>query len=271
MTILNNAIQEANAQGRLALVLYTIPNFPDPTTYQEILALLHENPYVTIIETTFPVTSQFSEFANPVIQNAHHQAAQFHNDLAVMETLQPFRKPTICVLYRETFNKLGYETILKKIQGKIDGLLFEWIVPDIEAYTYSFDQYGIEVVQCAEPSMTDQELAHYLSLAVEEPLVYLVSAPMTGAKIFSKEQIISCVQTSKRYKPKAKLVAGFGISTADDIIRLSHIEGLHGVIIGTAFLKVMQQGTRQAALFLDQITQALSETSIHPQQKGEIS
>lgn len=270
MSILNKAIDKANTRGRLALILYTIPNFPNPNTYQDILAMLHENPYVTIIETTFPVTSQFSEFANQTIQNAHQQAAEFNDDLSVMETLKPFKKPTICVLYQETFNKLGYDTILQKIQGKIDGLLFEWIIPNIETYTYSFERYGIELIQCAEPSMTDQEMENYLSLAVEEPLIYLVSAPMTGAKIFPEKQIISCVQTSKTYRPRAKIMAGFGISTAADIISLSHIEGLHGVIIGTAFLEVMRQGTRQATIFLNEITQALSEASRYHQQRGKI-
>ncbi|MCW5212201.1 tryptophan synthase subunit alpha [Desulfobulbus sp. TB] len=258
MTILNVAVKEANDRGALALMIYAIPNFPDPDTYQDILAILHENPCVTIIETTFPVTSRFSEFANQTIQNAHLQAAQFKDGLSVMETLQPFKKPTVCVLYRETYEKLGYEAILQKIQGKIDGLLFEWVIPDVEAYAYSFERYSIELVQCAEPSMTDQEMARYLSLAVEEPIVYLVSAPMTGAEIFSEKKIISCVQSIKTYRPNAKIVAGFGISNADDIAKLSRIEGLDGVIIGTAFLQVMQQGSTQTAAFLNKIAPSLS-------------
>ncbi|MEK8019813.1 MAG: hypothetical protein VSS75_023310, partial [Candidatus Parabeggiatoa sp.] len=109
MTTLNVAVKAANDKGALALMIYAIPNFPDPDTYQDILAILHENPWVTIIETTFPVTSRFSEFANQTIQNAHLQAAQFSDSLSVMDTLQPFRKPTVCVLYRETYEKLGYE------------------------------------------------------------------------------------------------------------------------------------------------------------------
>ncbi|HDN27081.1 MAG TPA: hypothetical protein ENG03_08310 [Thioploca sp.] len=259
MTTLNVAVKEANDKGALALMIYAIPNFPDPDTYQDILAILHENPCVTIIETTFPVTSRFSEFANQTIQNAHRQAAQFTDGLSIMETLQPFKKPTVGVLYRETYEKLGYEAILQKIQGKIDGLLFEWVIPNVEAYAYSFERYGIELVQCAEPSMTEQEMAHYLSLAVEEPIVYLVSAPMTGAEMFSEEKIISCVHAIKTYRANAKIFAGFGIRNADDIAMLSCIEGIDGVIIGTAFLDIMQQGATQVAAFLDEIAPALSK------------
>jgi len=217
------------------------------------------NPCVTIIETTFPVTSMFSEFANQTIQNAHLQAAQFTDALSVMEVLQPFKKPTICVLYRETYEELGYEAILQQIQGKIDGLLFEWIIPNIETYADSIKRYGIELVQCVEPSMTDQEMEHYLSLAAEEPIIYLASAPMTGAEMFSEENIRSCVHAIRTYRSNAKIFAGFGVRNADDIAMLSRIEGIDGVIIGTAFIEVMQQGATQVAAFLDEIAPALSK------------
>ena len=261
MTTLTLAVKEANDRGALALMLYAIPNFPDPNTYQEILSILNENPWVTIIETTFPVTSQFSEFANQTIKDAHLQADQFTDGLPSMEMLQQFKKPTICVLYRETLEKIGYEPLLQQLQGKIDGLLFEWIIPHIENYAYSYKSYGIELVQCAEPSMTEQEIVHYLSLTEEEPLIYLVSAPMTGAEIFSEEKINQCIKDIKKIRPKAKIVAGFGISDADDITRLSHMNGLDGVIIGTAFLEVMKQGVDNVSTFLDAITPALSKKS----------
>ncbi len=259
MATLNAAIKEANDKGNLGLMIYVIPNFPNPDTYQKVLTILQENPFVTIIETTFPVTSCFSKFANQTIQNAHQQAAKFADGLSVLETLQPLQKPTICVLYRETYEMLGYETILQKIKGKIDGLLFEWVFPDIGAYTYSYKRYGIELIQCAKPSMTNQEIAHCLSRAVEEPIVYLVSAAMTGAEIFSAEKIFACAHAVKTYCANAKIVAGFGIRNANDIEILSHIKEIDGVIIGTAFLEVMQQGAASVAAFFDQIALALSK------------
>jgi len=259
MAILNVAVKEANDRGALALMIYVIPNFPDPDTYQETLSILHENPCVTIIETTFPVTSMFSKFANQTIQNAHLQAVRFGDELSVIEeTPQPFKKPSIAVLYRETFEKFGYDTILQKIQGKIDGLLFEWAIPNIEDYAYSFERYGIELVQCTHPRMSVQNRAHHLSLSVEEPIIYLVSASMTGAELFSEEQIIPCVQATKNLKPNAKIFAGFGIRNAADIAKMSHIEGIDGIIIGTAFLEIMQQGVTQVVTFLDEIAPALS-------------
>jgi len=254
---LNLAIKEANNKGVLGLMVYVIPNFPDPDIYQETLEILNDNPYVTIIEITFPVTSCFSEFANTTIQNAHRKAALFADGASVLETLQPFKKPTVCVLYRETFEKLGYETILKKIQGKIDGLLFEWDIPDIENYVQVSEHYDVELVQCAGSWMTEDEMSHSLSLAKEEPIVYLVSAPVTGGEIFSAEEIAACVKNIKEHRPDAMIAAGFGIGNARDVEMMSRIKGLDAVIIGTAFLKKMEQGTTEVLAFLDEITPAL--------------
>ena len=260
MSTLNAAVKEVNNKGNLALMIYAIPNFPDPDTYQKTLDILNNNPHVTIIETTFPVTNQFSEYANKTIQKAHLQAAKFADGQSMLEKLQAFHKPSVCVLYQETFDALGYETVLQKMQGKIDGLLFEWILPDVENYAYSFERYGIELIQCVDPWMTKQEIKKYLSLAIDEPIIYLASATMTGGELFSGEKIDSCVQSIKEYRPKAKIFAGFGIKTAVDINKLSRIKGLDGIIIGTAFLEAMAQGAEQVDTFLGEITPALINT-----------
>ncbi|MEZ4732220.1 MAG: tryptophan synthase subunit alpha [Caldilineaceae bacterium] len=258
MSTLYDAVQATNDQGALALMLYAIPNFPDPDSYQEILHLLNGHPAVTIIETTFPVTAKFSEFANQTIQQAHQQATAFADDWTLLERLQPFAKPSVCVLYRETLEKWGYETILEKIQGKIDGILFEWEVPAIETYVEPSNRYGIELIQCAVPEMSLEETKKYLDLASENPLVYLVSAPMTGAETFAITELAACVQLVKTLRPDAKVMAGFGIRSRADIQRLSHIEGLDGVIIGTAFLEVMKLGSSKVTAYLDELAPALT-------------
>lgn len=258
MSILHTVVKEANDRGALALMIYAIPNFPDPDRYQEILQILYDHPAVTIVETTFPVTSKFSEFANQTIQNAHRQAFKFADDLTLLESFQSFDKPSIYVLYRETLEKVGYESILKKIQGKIDGLLFEWDVPDVASYVEPANRYGVELIQCAIPAISLEETKKYLDLAVENPLIYLVSAPMTGAEIFSIAELAACARLVKALRPDAKVMAGFGIRNEADILRLSHIEELDGVIIGTEFLEMMKLGPQKVATYLDELSPALS-------------
>lgn len=258
MSTMNHAVTEANARGDLALMIYAIPNYPDPATYREILAVLNEHPAVTVIETTFPVTSGFSRMANETIQAAHLQAARFQDGATVLDEMQPFKKPSVAVLYRETFETLGYETVLQKMRGKVDSFLFEWMVPEIEAYAYSFDRYGIELVQCVSHLMPPERVAHCLSLAIDEPIVYLVSATRTGGTLFEADKLADSMAAIRVHRPKAKTFAGFGIRSGDDIAAVAAVDGVDGVIIGTAFIELMPKGAGAVAAFLDGLAPALS-------------
>jgi tryptophan synthase alpha subunit len=258
MSVLHTVVEKTNDDGKVALMIYTIPNFPDPETYKKTLDILNQHPSVTIIETTFPVSSKYSKFANQTIRAAHQQAIEYVDGLTVLEELQAFKKPSTYVLYQETFDTLGFETILKKIQGKIDSVLFEWEVDNIESYVSLAEQYEIELIQCAVPEMTSTELAQYISLTEEKPLIYLVSAAMTGADLCSDEELIQCIRETRKHRPQAKIMAGFGISNTDDIKHISRLEGLDGIIIGTAFLEKMSQGIDAVETFLDSLTPALN-------------
>jgi len=254
---LNIAVQQANQQGYLALMIYAIPNFPDPETYQEILAVLETHPAVTLIETALPVSDNFSKFANPVIRQAHAQAVQYGDEISLLKDLQPFVKPSVLVLYQQTLENIGYQPLLAKLQHKIDGVLFEWEAQGMDHYAQQSLAYGIELVQCAVPDMSDQELHNYLQLTEEAPLVYLVSAAMTGAELFDIQDLNTCIEKVKQFRPAAKVVAGFGVRSAKDIRYLSAIKGLDGVIVGTAFLEIMPKGKDAVREYLDGLQLAL--------------
>jgi tryptophan synthase alpha subunit len=81
---------------------------------------------------------------------------------------------------------------------------------------------------------------------------------MTGADLCSDAELIECIHETKKHRPQAKIMAGFGISNADDIKNISRLEGLDGVIIGTAFLEKMSQGIDAVEEFIDSITPALN-------------
>ena len=68
MKRLYDAIELANTEGRLGLVLYPVPFFPNPTVYAETMDLLGRTPFVSGIETTIPVRNGFSDHANNIIR-----------------------------------------------------------------------------------------------------------------------------------------------------------------------------------------------------------
>ncbi len=259
MFALHAAVENANKDGRVALMLYTIPNYPSPEIYQKTLEILYKTPEVTIVESTFPVTSKYSEYANQFIQAAHQQAAKYESKETGIDNFQAFKKTSICVLYQQTFDELGFENILKKIQGKIDGILFEWEIEDIASYAPLAKEYDIELIQCTYPEMTAVEMDTYIGLTDSKPLIYLVSASMTGAELLTNEELIDCIKETKKHRPKSKVMAGFGVRNADDIKTLSQLEGLDGVIIGTAFLEKMAQGIDAVEEYLHHIIPALNK------------
>jgi len=242
----HRAIEKANQESRLGLVVYVIPNYPDPDQFKTILSLLDSSDFVSIIETTIPTIDGFSDHTNDTIRNAHIEACRHATALVRVRT----NKPMLCVLYRGTAEKSSFEQILIDNKGAWEGLILEWSEENEAPYVETANRHGLELVQCVGPWMSERRIREILSLAIPKPLVYLMSAPMTGAALFGKKELEKCIETIKSICPASKIAAGFGIRTIHDIKTLSVIEGLDAVIIGTAFLEAMGRGHRDAAKFL---------------------
>jgi tryptophan synthase alpha subunit len=252
--LLHHAIAEANAAGRLGLILYDVPNFPDPDEYAATLEILGQMEHVSIIETTIPVTTGFSNHANQVIRHAHLTGAK-HNHL--LDSMPRPLKASLCVLYRQTCDTLGFEGVLAEYGKMFDGLLLEWDEPDSAPYLSVARAHGAELVQCIGPWHTQDQIESLLSMAEPNALVYLMSAPMTGAELFPSEDLAACIAKAKNIRSDIVVAAGFGIRTAADVTSLHQVEGLDGVIIGTAFLEAAGRGAEPAREFVEGIAAAL--------------
>ncbi|UCG88763.1 MAG: tryptophan synthase subunit alpha [Gemmatimonadota bacterium] len=251
--VLNHAIAAANKDGRLGLILYTIPGFPSTPDYLATLELLNESAAVSAIETTIPVTAGFSEHANEVIRQAHMRAASCPQ----LASMPRPSKPAICVLYQSTSDTVGFESLLVSTLGQFEGLVLEWSEPEAARYTATARKHGVELVQCVGPWMAPEVIQRVMERCADEPLVYLMSAPMAGGKLFSSEELNECIVEAKKHRPTAKVAAGFGIRTGDDVRRLAEIEALDAVIIGTVFIEAMGEGFEAAKALLENVEPAL--------------
>ena len=247
-----DAITSANEQGRLGLLLYTIPNFPDPDVFRATTRTLEQLPWVSVIETTYPVGSNFSSHANELIRHAHRVATSQNAPLPPRAS-----KPSLCVLYRETHDRLGFEGFVEATKGAFEALLLEWDEPDESSYIDIAARYGVEVVQCIGPWMTTERIHTLMHRARADGTVYLMSAPMTGGDLFGDEVLARCIATAREVRPDVRIAAGFGISSAEHIQRLVGVTGLDAVIIGSAFLRTMERGHAEVLRYLDQIGPAL--------------
>lgn len=258
MSVLYDAIHHANAQARLGLILYTIPGYPTPALSQEIQQLLVSEPAVSIIETTLPVTGSFSEHTNDCIAAAHRLATSTSQPWQETLNILPTTKPLLCVLYRASVEAIGWSTLLPALAGTVAGILPEWHEPHPAPYASSAQQQHIEFVTCVGPWMPAPVIASQLAYAApEQPLVYLMSAAMTGAPLYPVADLERTIGTIRRYRPSAKIAAGFGVRAAADIRSLGTVSGLDAVIIGTAWLAQMRQGYKAAWTYLQEVKGAL--------------
>ncbi|WP_437487593.1 tryptophan synthase subunit alpha [Sorangium sp. So ce1014] len=254
---LSRAIDEANRARRMGLVLYTIPNFPDPGSSRAILDDLCRRPAVSIVETTFAVDDSFSDHANETIRDAHRIASRHESDYRGILSMFPIEKPSLCVLYQRTGHEHTFERVARDMSGRIDGVLLEWNEPEIERYHEAATRAGVELVQCIGPWMPAAELEHLLGFCSRSALLYLMSAPKTGAPLFRREELEETIAIARRLRADIKVAAGFGVRTAADVRELARVEGLDAVIIGTAFLEAARCGPAAASAYLDGIEGAL--------------
>jgi tryptophan synthase alpha subunit len=252
--VFHQSIQKAKEAGRLGLVIYEVPGFPDAQQSSEISVLLESDPDVSIIETTIPVSKRFSPHANETIRNAHRRAVSARNlppnqaELGVGDT----RKPRLCVLYSETEASLGLERCVAEVARISSGMIVEWEERQRNAEIAQLcERNGIELVQCVGPWMPELEVQDLLQLTNSRPLVYLMSAEKTGAPLFSTGELQRCADRIRTYRPEAAIAAGFGIKSPHDVAAIRKVQGIDGVIIGTAFLEACSKGPNEAAKYLD--------------------
>jgi tryptophan synthase alpha subunit len=247
---LSTEIGVAREQGRLGLLLYAVPHFPDPDAYAATIEVLNATRELSILETTIPVRRGFSPHANALIVAAHRTAASFHEI-----PLPAVDVPQLCVLYRDTMEREGFREVLQRFRWP--GVLLEWDELDPAPYAATAAAVGTELIQCVGPEMPESEVHALLDLCSPGGLVYLMSASMTGAELHSATQLRRCVALVKEIRSDVKVAAGFGIRGPREIRRLKEIEGLDAVILGTAFLQAAAHGRNAVLDFLGPVKEAL--------------
>lgn len=244
------SIREANANGRLGLILYSIPNYPSPEIYRSTIELITKLPFVSAIEMTFPVTGSFSEHANSTIVESHRIAAAYTETLEQTVNHLTTEKPLICVLYKKTIENISFNNFLKIAAPKIDGILLEWSEKDETPFMNMAHEKGVQFIPCVGPWMSLEAVSKIIEGSPPEALVYLMSAPMTGGSLFAPREIERCVNNIRQFRPNAVIAAGFGVRTAEDIKALATVKGLNAVIVGTGFLAKLREGSNYLVEYL---------------------
>jgi len=218
------------------LVAYITTGFPDKS-FTVDLALSLKEAGVDSLELGIPFSDPVAD--GPVIEAANLSALQ--NGFKIADLLEVSEKiaPEIDTLWMGYFNPFyhkGLDFFLTKAKEYgVSG----FIIPDLpheegRAYRQMFDEKDIALIDFVAPTDSKERIAAIVKDS--KKFIYMVAyAGITGAdKSESLDSIISAV----RENTDTPLYIGFGVNekTAKE-----KAKGVDGVIVGSAFVKILLQ------------------------------
>jgi len=226
---------KCTAEGRPALVTYTMAGDPDLATGQAILDAL-PGAGADIIELGMPFSDPMAD--GPSIQAAGQRALLAGQTLRrTLSMVEAFRlkdqdTPIVLMGYYNPIYIFGVDAFLSAAKSAgVDGLIVvdlppeeddELCIPALEA--------GISFIRLATPTTDDARLPAVLNNT--SGFVYYVSMTgITGASIKNHTAVGAAVTRIKAHT-ELPVVVGFGIKTAEDAARMGHDSD--GVAVGTA-------------------------------------
>jgi tryptophan synthase alpha chain len=223
------------AEGRPALVTYTMAGDPDAVTAQAILDALPAAG-ADIIELGMPFSDPMAD--GPGVQAAGQRALAagqtMRRTLAMVEAFrrQDDATPIVLMGYYNPIYIFGVDAFLSAAKAAgVDGLIVVDLPPEEDdELCIPALRAGLNFIRLATPTTDDARLPAVL--ANTSGFVYYVSMTgITGGAIKSHAAVGEAVKRIKGHT-ELPVVVGFGIKTADDAARVGRDSD--GIAVGTA-------------------------------------
>ncbi|MEM4311172.1 MAG: tryptophan synthase subunit alpha [Nitrososphaerales archaeon] len=227
-----------------ALIGYITAGLPSIKDSFQIAKALVEGG-VDILELGIP-------FSDPI---ADGRTLQFSNYLALKRGVKPkmvlelsakvkdeLKIPLAILSYFNPIYKIGVEEFLALAKdSKVDGL----IIPDLpidegEDYVKLARKYSIDTIFLAAPNTSEERLHRIVDST--RGFLYLISLyGVTGEREKLADYTLNLIKSFSWVKSKVNLAVGFGVSNSKHIKELIRA-GVDGVIVGSAFMKIVNEG-----------------------------
>ena len=224
------------------LSIYFTAGFPQLNDTATIIRSI-EASGADMIEIGMPFSDPLAD--GPVIQDSSSKALKNGMSLKILfEQLKDIRKqvniPLLLMGYLNPVFKFGFEDFCKKCNDVgIDGL----IIPDLpideylETYQPIMRKYNLHNIFLITPQTKDDRIRKIDSIS--KGFIYVVSSFSTTGSGKGLEQSQQYFERISNMKLKNPTVVGFGIkdkATFDNACQYAN-----GAIIGTAFVKILEQ------------------------------
>ncbi|MFC6694355.1 tryptophan synthase subunit alpha [Nocardioides daphniae] len=234
------AFERAKAEGRAALVGYLPAGFPDLQRSIDAMKVMVDSG-CDVIEVGLPYSDPVMD--GPTIQAAAQQALdagiRTKDVLTVVEAVAATGAPTVVMTYWNPVERYGVErfaTHLANAGGS--GLITPDITPDSgEEWIAAADAHDLDKIFLVAPSSTDARVA--MTTAACRGFVYATAVMgVTGARTSTSDLAGPLVA---RTKATTGLPVGVGLGVSNGEQAREIAQYADGVIVGSAFVRVLQQ------------------------------
>lgn len=239
---LQQRIESANAQGRMARIPFITAGFPDKERFLAALRELDENG-ADIIEIGVPFSDPVAD--GPVVEDASRRALEagvtLKGILEMLSGLAPRLKAGLVLMgYYNPFYQYGLAAIAHDAAAcGVSG----FIVPDLPLEESGrlrecLSRYGMDLIPLVGPNTPDKRMAEYAEQATG--YVYVVSVMgITGVRKGLPPEAEQTVARAKKIF-SLPVALGFGISGPEQLEELA--EAPHAVVFGSALLRHLDAG-----------------------------
>jgi tryptophan synthase alpha chain len=263
-TRIDRRFAELKAEGRAALVTFTMAGDPDCDTALAIMQALPQAG-ADVIELGMPFTDPMAD--GPAIQAAGLRALKAGQTMMkTLATVREFRKsdgatPVVLMGYYNPIYIYGVERFLNDAKSSgVDGLIVvdlppeeddELCVPTLKA--------GLNFIRLATPTTDDRRLPAVLNNT--SGFVYYVSITgITGAATPDAAKVKAAVARIKRHT-QLPVAVGFGVKNAGHARAIA--AGADGVVVGSALVEAIRAsldaGNRATARTVPAVTGLVAE------------
>jgi tryptophan synthase alpha chain len=237
IALLEQAIADARAENRAALIAYLPAGFPTVDGGIAAIKAAFEGG-ADIVEVGLPHSDPVLD--GPVIQTADDIALR--NGVRIADVLRTVReahaatgKPVLVMTYWNPVDRYGAERFAADLAeaGGAGCILPDLPVEESEVWRKAAEQHGLATVFVVAPSSRDERLARIT--AAGSGFVYAASLMgVTGTRESVGEQAADLVRRT-RAVTDLPVCVGLGVSNADQAAEVAGFAD--GVIVGTAFVK----------------------------------
>lgn len=239
MHALEETIQKAKKQARLALIPFITAGFPKPELFWKMMHELDDNG-ADIIEIGVPFSDPVAD--GPVVEEASLRSLDYGVTLSgILEDLKKnkgkIKAKLVLMGYLNPFYQYGFEELAKDAQeAGVQGI----IIPDLpfeEANKIRniLKSKDIALIALVGPNTSEERMQQYAK--VSEGYVYVVSIMgTTGARQTLSEQVEPTLLRARSCF-SLPLALGFGLQNPEQLSHFSEKAKPDAAVFGSALLK----------------------------------